>query len=281
MTRNLAFGVLVLELLHAAFASPRLAVRAVRVAGARQLTAQRVGGLASVPAGANVLSVNLGDVRRRVMRDPAVRDAHVTRALPDGIRIVVEERRPRMVATMAGRFWDVDEAGIPFREQRAPTPGLPLVDLGVGRPPALGKSLPGDRWRAVLTCADLGRKNRLPVRKILFDDGGELWLNIAIPGTAASGERLLPVRLGRLEDLPEKLAQLRWVLPVAAADGQYLDLMCPGRAAYQKGSPPLTGGTGAWRRPAPAAGPGAEQGPPHAGAAPGTPGGLGRPPSPR
>lgn len=244
--------VLVLELLHAAFASPRLAVRAVRIAGTRQLTPQHVGALAGVRAGANVLSVNLGETRRRVLRDPAVREARVTRALPDAIRITIEERTPQMAAAWGGRFWEVDATGIPFRERGDAPAGLPLVDLGAGPPPALGTPLPADRWQAVRQCAELARARRLPLRKILFDDHGELWLNIAVQGRAADGERLLPVRFGRLDGIAEKMAQLRWVLTPAAANGAYLDLMCPGRPAYGGGKPDARGGTGTWRRPAPA-----------------------------
>ena len=53
----------------------------------------------------------------------------------------------------------------------------------------------------------------------------------------------------------EKMAQLRWVLPQAPSDGGYLDLMCPGRAAFRKGAMGMRGGATSLRRavaPAPA-----------------------------
>src|SRR4029450_12819041 len=89
------------------------------------------------------------------------------------------------------------------------------------------------RWRPTLECLSLAAREQLPLRKIAFDAHGELWLNMAVSGRAGA-ERLLPVRLGRADELETKFQQLRWVLPEATANGEYLDLMCANRAAYLK-----------------------------------------------
>src|SRR5262249_62185078 len=57
---------LVAELLHAAFASPRVAVRSVRVVGARRVPANAVAELAGVRPGRNIFCVNLALARARV-----------------------------------------------------------------------------------------------------------------------------------------------------------------------------------------------------------------------
>src|SRR5262249_6024630 len=132
--------------------------------------------------------------------------------------------------------------GIPFREVPSAPPGRPLLRLAAGQIPRAGTPLDPGRWPSVLACRSLAAQNEVPVREIWFDDRGELWLNIPTHRDAQEGERLLNVRLGRTEDLAEKLTQLRLVLPSAGRDGEYLDLMCPGRAAYRK-----TDGAGAER----------------------------------
>ena len=56
LARHLAAAGMIAELLHAAFASPRLAVRDVRIAGAERVPASRVAALAAVHPGGNIFS---------------------------------------------------------------------------------------------------------------------------------------------------------------------------------------------------------------------------------
>ncbi len=244
--RSAALVFLVVELLHVAFASPRLTVRTVRVTGAVQASEERIRRLAEVQPGANIFQVNLHRAKKGIMREPLVRDATVTRVLPDAILISVRERTARMLATCGGRAWEVDDSGLPFRE-REPGEGaadeaeLPELELPPGQPPVPGEPLPRQRWEAALACHEGAAAYRLPLRKIIFDAHGELWLNIAVPTAAGRDERLLPVRLARPENLRAKFAQLRWVIGTAIEDGEYLDLMCAGRAAYRKRGGALLG----------------------------------------
>jgi hypothetical protein len=234
LARHLAAAGMIGELLYAAFASPRLAVRNVRVTGAERVPARRVAALSAIHSGGNIFAVNLYRVRSRLIQEPMVRDATVTRILPNTIVIRVQERHPRLIASVEGRFWEVDEQGIPFRTRPEAPPELPLLELPPAEQPAPGRPLPDERWQPTLECLSLAARERLPLRKIAFDAHGELWLNMAVSGGAGGARRLLPVRLGRAEELETKIQQLRWVLPEATADGEYLDLMCANRAAYLK-----------------------------------------------
>src|SRR5438067_1159749 len=80
--------------LWSVFHSPRLTVRRVEVIGADRLGSEHVTRLAGIPLARNVFCVNLFRPRVRVESDPLVASAEVSRALPDGVRVLVRERRP-------------------------------------------------------------------------------------------------------------------------------------------------------------------------------------------
>ena len=75
VARHVAFLFLAAELLHAAFASPRVAVHEVRVAGTRRVPAARVADLSGVRPGRNIFCVNLQNARGGVLREPMLRAA--------------------------------------------------------------------------------------------------------------------------------------------------------------------------------------------------------------
>src|SRR5262249_54564981 len=149
---------LVAELLHAAFASPRVAVRSVRVVGARRVPANAVAELAGVRPGRNIFCVNLALARARVLREPMLRDATVNRSLPATIVIRVAERVPRVTVVDGGRFWEVDEQGIPFRERPGPLPNVPTLELPASQAVEPGNALPPEQWRAALSCLELASR---------------------------------------------------------------------------------------------------------------------------
>jgi cell division septal protein FtsQ len=67
LARNLAAAVLVVELLRAAFASPRLAVDAVQVTGSKRVPPIRVAQLSGVRGGGNIFAVDLQRARQQVL----------------------------------------------------------------------------------------------------------------------------------------------------------------------------------------------------------------------
>lgn len=72
-----------------------------------------------------VWRADLSDLSDHLERLPWVRTAVVTRVLPDGIRVRVVERQPRLVVrTSAGRFMWVDDDGV-FLEDMKPTDQMP------------------------------------------------------------------------------------------------------------------------------------------------------------
>jgi len=232
LLRNLLAIGLIAQTAHVAFCSPRLAVRRVVVHGTERLAPDEVRQLAGVHLGINTFRVNLGRVAQRLRRNPQIRTASVTRQLPATIAIVVEERQPTVALAWGGRFLEVDREGVIYREATAPPADVPLVRVEGGFVPAVGARVPGHWLEAALACVALAREHHLRLVETAIDAQGELWLHITTPATRGQAERVLPVRLGRPEQLAEKFADISLWLPQVAADGEYLNVMCAGRAAY-------------------------------------------------
>ena len=81
--------------------SPAFDMRSLKVEGNVHVTTAEVASLSGLTATSNVLWLHADEVERRVEADPWVLDARVSRDLPSGIFVTVEERTP--VAVTAGR----------------------------------------------------------------------------------------------------------------------------------------------------------------------------------
>jgi cell division protein FtsQ len=122
--------------------SPLLRVTRIQVSGCLQLDPQTVIKQAAIPSGANILSLDLATVSRRVTDHPWVRSAVVRREIPDRIHISMEERQP--VALVRGRnFLLSDLQGVCFT-QAVPSeyPGLPIITGFAPETLAVGDQLP-------------------------------------------------------------------------------------------------------------------------------------------
>jgi hypothetical protein len=236
------------------FHSPRLAVRRVEVVGTQRLTVARVLELAGVPTGRNIFSINLYRARLRVESDPLIEDTEVTRALPNTVRILVQERQPVFVVSCDGKLFEADAQGYLFRAVPRPTPRLPLLAVKNAGSLAVGQQVSAEILKPALACLDLTAKDRLLLWKINVDGPHELCLNMKVPSRNHPGSKTLRVRVGRPEDLEQKLADLRKVLagrPQVVDIAQYLDVSCAGRPVYLAQAPTKTAST-----------PGVESGPP-------------------
>lgn len=221
--------------LWSVFHSPRLTVRHVEVLGADRLGAEHVKRLAGIPLGRNVFCVNLYQARVRVEGDPLVASAEVSRALPDGVRVLVQERRPVFVVSQQSALFEVDGAGVLFRRASQPVRGLPILALKNVAPIALGQRVPDGIMKPALSCCRLTAGDHALLWKINIDGPHELCLNMKVPSRSHPNGVALAIRLGRPADLALKLADARKILagrPQVLEEAQYLDVSCAGRPVY-------------------------------------------------
>lgn len=247
--RTLLVLVLIGQCLRVAFASPRLNLREISVTGTERLGAAEVAREGQVPLGQNIFRVNLVRVSDRLLQDPVIREAVVTRDLPNRINVEIRERQPAYQVACQGTRWDVDAESVVFRKAKSFLQGSVLLEVQPKDLPRLGQKLRPDFVRALAQCRKLAREEGLDLRHLRIDGSEELWLNIATSPTnpvrtdtaeaaetapAATPGRL-KVRVGRMADLPQKFRDIRHALqgwPSLTTAAAHLDVMCPGRPAY-------------------------------------------------
>ncbi|SFP36093.1 cell division protein FtsQ [Geodermatophilus dictyosporus] len=117
----------------AVWASPLLAVQAVRVDGATTLTADQVRTAAGVAEGTPLLRVDVDAAAGRVARLPQVASVEVTRGWPRSVVVTVVERRPVAVVEEAGTRSLVDADGVLFDTVTGESPAG-VVPLDVADP---------------------------------------------------------------------------------------------------------------------------------------------------
>jgi hypothetical protein len=80
-----------------ALATPYFHLREVALEGLEHLSRSVVLGRLALPEGANLLALDLSELRRRLEGHPRVRSAVLHRELPGRLRVEVKERRPAVV----------------------------------------------------------------------------------------------------------------------------------------------------------------------------------------
>jgi cell division protein FtsQ len=118
--------------------SSRFAVAEVHVEGNSRVTRGELLAHLGDPVGANLFALSTDGLAARLEAVPWVEEARVSRALPDGLRVAVRERRPAALVVADGEYL-VDQEGRPFKRaaiERGEADGLIVVT-----------GLPRELWR--------------------------------------------------------------------------------------------------------------------------------------
>ena len=114
LARALAILLVAAALVHLPWGALRrglAVVTEVRVEGTRYLDAARVVQIAGIHPGDDLFAVSLSRARQALLLEPRVARARLTRRLPRGIRVEVEERVPVLLVSH-GAPWEIDTAGV-------------------------------------------------------------------------------------------------------------------------------------------------------------------------
>jgi cell division protein FtsQ len=215
----------------AAFWSPLLAVREVRVTGGKHTTSAAVAAVAGLDSSDNLLLLSTSAVAAAAETLPWVKKAEVDRKLPGTVRIKVVERRPAVVLSSGTDELTVDARG---RVLTAGAAGhrLPVVtgfDVGTVEP---GDVIDAPEARAALAAWDaLPRSLRRNVHAIFAPTIERLTL-------VMSGDLL--VRYGAAEHLKAKNEVLKALIARVRQQGitaAYLDVRVPTSPAISPAIP--------------------------------------------
>jgi cell division protein FtsQ len=112
------------------------------VEGNRRVPAETIISSLGLPAHAGILEVDLNGLAGRIMRNPWIKTAAVSRRLPASLLIKVVERKPRTIILADHRAYLVSEDGLILKEAGSDDiPGLPMLRLDVDRPHDVGERL--------------------------------------------------------------------------------------------------------------------------------------------
>ncbi|MFV8755160.1 cell division protein FtsQ/DivIB [Nannocystaceae bacterium ST9] len=158
--------------------------------------------LLAIDPATNILSLDLDALSQRLTEHPWVAQASVTRNLPDTLAVEIVEHEAAAIV-LAGRFYLVDEQGVPFKQlERGERDELPII-TGIERDSLRD---PAARDRAVATIARglevlrlYQSKQRPRLGEVHLADDGSIVLYTANTGTQ--------LHLGR-DEYEQRLA--RW-----------------------------------------------------------------------
>lgn len=165
--------------------------------------------LLALEPGTNILALDLQELSERVVADAWVKEATVTREMPDTVEIDVVEHRASAVV-LAGKFYLANEAGLLFKQaERGERGELPII-TGIDRADLVDRR--EDVEAKVATAIDvLARyeaKHRPRLSEIHIGEGEELTLYTAQTGTRLSlGRGELEPKLARYDALRAALGE--------------------------------------------------------------------------
>jgi cell division septal protein FtsQ len=153
--------------LYGAASSDAFAARRTEISGATWTTDDALRAAMAIPPGQNLFVLRTRQLEDHLAQIPAVLTATVTAALPDEVRVTIQEREPLLAWKVGERRFLVDQSGLLFAELGdAPPPGaasLPVIDdrRASGAVLAVGSSLDSVSLDAALrigslTPADVG-----------------------------------------------------------------------------------------------------------------------------
>lgn len=198
-------------LVHDAFVqSPQFRAHDIVVRGNRRLSQTQVLGTAGIDPQTNILSLNLMTARKRLLADPWIADATVSRTIPSGITISIREEQPLAFLEMAdGQRFLLNVGGRVFK-RAAGTDGdkLPWIQgLSLGDLPVAGKSDTAV-FLAVMTLLNLAREKDSP---LAFADMHRVLMDREIGATVYTGTDSRAIKLG-FGHYREKCSALRYLM---------------------------------------------------------------------
>jgi len=181
---------------HYAMTTPRFAIEQLEVVGARRLTTDAISKQAEVAVGRNIFTVELEQAEKKLLDDPWVKQARITRRLPRVLRVELEEYQATALASIGDQLFLVTKDGDPFKTLEQDDPfDLPVI-TGISRENlARDRAREVDRIRAGIEVLRLYERiplhHAFPAQEVHLDPGGAATLTI--------GKQAVGVHLGKAE----------------------------------------------------------------------------------
>lgn len=203
------------------FFSPLLAVREVKLSGAKHTSAAEVQGAAGLDSSDNLLLISSSEIAERLKTLPWVKSVTVDRKLPGTVKVSITERRAAAFLAVGDRHFTLDRRARVLASG-AVGEGLPVLAGVLMEPPEPGERLESTELSGALEAlSSLSKRQRADVRAVF----------------APSTERItfqmsdgIQVRYGAAEDMASKNELLAGLLRRLRGDGKtafYVDVRVP------------------------------------------------------
>jgi cell division protein FtsQ len=220
------YAALAIELTIAAFTSPALEIKQVRVEGAGHLPEQEMALVmraVTLSSQTNWILAPVGEMEKRLRALPWVRQVEVKRGLSNTVEALIVTREPAVIAQAGKSRFEVDGDAVPIRAERPEMVGrIPVVDLEGAPTLRTGVPVNGSALKAAIHIYGSVRHDaRVRMAKIVVDQSGNLCLNM-LDG--------VPIQFGQDDEIPAKLASLRRIYtrePDIARRLAAINLSCP------------------------------------------------------
>jgi cell division protein FtsQ len=98
-----------------ALTTPRFAIQNVEVIGNQRLSRAKVAEIAGVRVGQNIFATDTATLQRRLLDEPWIRTAQVTRDIPNALQVKITEHEAAALANVDDVLFLVTSDGEPFR----------------------------------------------------------------------------------------------------------------------------------------------------------------------
>lgn len=101
---------------HYALTSVRFSIQEVNLLGGKRVSPEQAREQAGVVIGSNIFGLDTALAERKLLENPWISEARVTRDLPRALRIEIKERQPAALAAFSDRLYLVTAEGEPFKQ---------------------------------------------------------------------------------------------------------------------------------------------------------------------
>jgi cell division septal protein FtsQ len=184
-------------------------LRTVEVTGSERISQEEFMKTIKVPWGSNIAFLSLEPFRSRLEKMLWVKGVQVKKIYPGGLKIQVKERNPVICAASAGdmeTWYSIDEEGVVLgllsQDSKAELPHLVMSqDMKVG-----GK-IEGAKVGTILTFLTyLSPETNRSIKDYMIEGDSQLSFRYLC------GEKLIGVKLGKLENIEEKMGVFQKIL---------------------------------------------------------------------
>lgn len=110
--QSLFFMVIIILALFFLLQSPLFNIKSLSVKGNELLSSEDVIKLAGINPGINIFKANLSNAEQKVKMNPLVKKVSISRELPNGVEILIVERKPVGLIPDKNGFIEVDKDGV-------------------------------------------------------------------------------------------------------------------------------------------------------------------------